>query len=167
MLAYRWAVGKPLVKGSRPFNGQRVDDQRLCYAKWKPRSVAPGGICCFNHRSVFGYSNCSNYLPTREKTMRSMRILTAVIVFTALTRPAWSQVPQSISYQGRVTVGGTNFDGTGQFKFELVDGTGATTFWSNDGTNLGGGEPEEAVSLTVTKGLYSVLLGDTTLPNMT
>ncbi len=34
---------------------------------------------------------------------------------------ALAQVPETISYQGRVTVSGTNFTGTGQFKFALVD----------------------------------------------
>lgn len=33
-----------------------------------------------------------------------------------------SGVPGMINYQGRVTVGGVNFSGTGQFKFALVDG---------------------------------------------
>ena len=60
-----------------------------------------------------------------------------------------------------------NFDGSGSFKFALVDAAGTTTFWSNDGTSNAGSEPTAAVSLTVTKGLYSVLLGDTTLANMT
>ena len=32
-----------------------------------------------------------------------------------------AQVPGILSFQGRVTVNGTNFDGTGQFKFALVD----------------------------------------------
>jgi len=155
-------------------------------------------------------------------------------------------VPQLLNYQGRVTVGGTNFTGTGWFKFSLVDGgvnqnrtataivkvngageingvevadggsgyltppavtiqgtgTGAevdafledgqvsefdvrdggggystvtetiahltappanivpTTFWSNDGSGVSGAEPQAAVARSVTKGLYSVLLGD-------
>ncbi len=99
--------------------------------------------------------------------MRSIRILTAIIVFTVLTRDAWSQVPQLINYQGRVTVGGTNFNGTGQFKFRLLDPAGPDSYWSNDGSGTEGEEPDTAVSVTVTKGLYSVLLGDTTLPNMT
>jgi len=43
----------------------------------------------------------------------------------------------------------------------------AQTYWSNDGTSSSGGHPLSSVPLTVTKGLYSVLLGDTTLPNMT
>ena len=165
---------------------------------------------------------------------------------------ARAQVPGIINYQGRVNVGGTNFNGTGQFEFALVDGgdnasrqaiasvgsydgsqgiatiglvdvgsgytsvptvtitdstgTGAVavayigggnvtniavtadganytsptitisappasivynTFWSNDGTSVAGSQTVSAVSLTVTKGLYSVLLGDTTVSNMT
>jgi len=78
-----------------------------------------------------------------------------------------AQVPQLINYQGRVVTGGTNFNGTGQFKFALVNNTGLTTFWSNDGTRGGGAAPAAAVSLSVVNGLYSVLLGDATIPNMT
>ena len=60
-----------------------------------------------------------------------------------------------------------NFEGAGQFKFALVNADGTTTYWSNDGTSTAGSEPTDAVSLTVTKGLYSVLLGDTALAHMT
>ena len=35
---------------------------------------------------------------------------------------AYSGEAQIINYQGRVAVGGVNFDGTGQFKFALVNG---------------------------------------------
>ena len=77
------------------------------------------------------------------------------------------QVPQLINYQGRVAVGGTNFDGTGQFKFALVNADGGTTYWSNDGTSTAGSQPVDAVSLPVGKGIYAVLLGDATIPHMT
>ena len=77
------------------------------------------------------------------------------------------QVPQLINYQGRVAVGGTNFDGSGQFKFALVNTEGNTTYWSNDGTSTAGGQPAAVVSLPVSKGIYSVLLGDATIPHMT
>jgi hypothetical protein len=78
-----------------------------------------------------------------------------------------AQVPQLINYQGRVVVGTTNFDGSGQFKFALVNTAGTTTYWSNDATSTSGSEPTNAVTLTVTKGLYSVGLGDNSLTNMT
>jgi len=160
---------------------------------------------------------------------------------------ALAQVPQLINYQGRIAVNGTNFTGTGQFKFALITastnasvpatatgnvsfgflvnialtggGSGYTTpptvtitdstgnganayaqissglvtnivvtsagsgysaspsitiapapllnsLWSNDGTSSGGSQPTVSVPLSVIKGLYSVLLGDTTLSNM-
>ncbi len=74
-----------------------------------------------------------------------------------------------INYQGRVAVGDppVNFDGTGEFKFALVNADGLVTYWSNDGSSTAGSEPTAAVTLTVTKGLYSVLLGAnmTAIPN--
>ena len=78
-----------------------------------------------------------------------------------------AQVPQIINYQGRVAVGTLNFDGSGSFKFALVNTNGTVTYWSNDGTSIAGLQPTSAVTLTVVKGLYSVLLGDTALTNMT
>ena len=76
-------------------------------------------------------------------------------------------VPQMLNHQGRIAVAGVNFNGSGQFKFALVNADGSATYWSNDGTSTTGAEPISPVTLTVTKGLYSVLLGDTTLTNMT
>ena len=175
----------------------------------------------------------------------------ALCSFALITTPASADGPQpKIPYQGRIAVSGTNFQGTGQFKFALVDahetpvqatatatisggvvtsinvtnggnaysspptvtisgggGLGATatatgsngsvtsiavnnggsgytsapavtiaapppppptvSFWSNDGTSVNGSAPGSAVSLPVTKGLYSVVLGDDGLANMT
>jgi len=47
-------------------------------------------------------------------------LVLAGLVFTATTGMA--QVPAMVNYQGRVAVDGTNFNGTGQFLFALVDG---------------------------------------------
>ncbi len=180
-----------------------------------------------------------------------MKTLLCILTLAVLAPALHAQVPQLINYQGRVVVGTTNFNGTGQFKFALVSngtntavpatatatvvnglvdsvtvtnggagytsapavtfgdmgGSGATatasvsggavtqitvnnagsgytqfasamiapppanmsftTYWSHDGTSVNGSEPFGAggpVSLPVTNGLYSVLLGDTTLP---
>jgi len=78
-----------------------------------------------------------------------------------------AQVPSMLNYQGRIAVSGVNFDGTGLFKFALVNTNGSQTFWSNDGTSTAGSEPTAAVSIDVDSGIYSVRLGDTALPNMT
>ncbi|MBN1658801.1 MAG: hypothetical protein JXA93_10385, partial [Anaerolineae bacterium] len=77
-----------------------------------------------------------------------------------------SGAPTVVSYQGQVAVGGAPYSGAGYFKFAVVDGAGMTTYWSNDGTSSGGIEPGSAVTLTVTSGLFTVLLGDTDLGNM-
>ena len=77
-----------------------------------------------------------------------------------------AQVPQIITYQGKVAVQNVPHHGPGQFKFSLVGGSGAVTFWSNDGTGVGGSEPVAAVPVLVNGGLYSVSLGYTALPNM-
>jgi hypothetical protein len=95
--------------------------------------------------------------------MRPCACLVCLVIAASTAR---AQVPQLINYQGRVSVNATNFTGTGQFQFALVNTTGNLTYWSNDGSSVGGSEPTAYVPLTVTKGLYSVLLGDTTLPNM-
>jgi trimeric autotransporter adhesin len=84
---------------------------------------------------------------------------TCGVVFTLVLGVSLStvsaQVPQQINTQGRVSVDGTNFNGTAQFQFALVDGIGMV-YWTN-------GAP---MDVTVTKGLYSVALGDTSLMNM-
>ena len=183
--------------------------------------------------------------------MQIMFRLPAALLALLLLPPATlAQVPQLLNYQGRIAVNGTNFTGTGQFKFALVDGglnaahtaAGAATIsggfltivtvtdggagyasapgvsatggggfgavltaqisggivtnvivnspgsgytsqpgivfaapgsnvvirtlWSNNGTSTNGSQPTASVGLPVTKGLYSVLLGDTTLANM-
>ena len=102
--------------------------------------------------------NATNFHPSR---------ICAALVLAVVVPSAKAEVPQLLNYQGRVRVSGSDFSGTGQFKFSLVSGSGAVTYWSNDGTGSGGGQPVAAVSLPVQAGLYTVLLGDATLPNMT
>lgn len=80
---------------------------------------------------------------------------------------AQGQVPGLLNYQGRVLTDGTPFNGTGQFKFALVNGDGSVTHWSNDGTSNAGSAPSAAVGLPVVQGNYTVLLGDTNLAHMT
>ena len=186
--------------------------------------------------------------------MKRIRFCTAIAMMF-LCGTAYAQIPQLINYQGRVTTGGVNFDGSGQFKFALVDGgtdttpqirtatatasvvngfvvgvsvtnggagyssapvvtvtgngNGATatatvsggvvtaitignpgagytgsasvvvappppavpttayvSYWSHDGTSAAGGEPTGHVTLPVSKGLYSLLLGDVSIAGM-
>jgi hypothetical protein len=96
-----------------------------------------------------------------------MKIDRLLLVAFCLSNPLCAQVPQLINFQGRIAVDGVNFNGTGQFKFALINGDVRVSFWSNDGSSVGGSEPTNAAPIAVSQGLYSVLLGDATLTNMT
>ena len=98
---------------------------------------------------------------------RNRFILAGLISTLLLPQVASAQVPNLVSYQGRVAVGTANFEGTGQFKFALVNAAGTTVYWGNAAdTTPADGVPDAAVSLPVSKGLYSALLGDTSIANM-
>ncbi len=53
------------------------------------------------------------------------------------------------------------FTGTGYFKFAVVDASGSTQYWSNDGNT----PPVMSVAVSVNDGLFSVMLGDTEIMN--
>lgn len=67
--------------------------------------------------------------------------------------------PTTVSYQGELLKDGVPFNGTAQFKFALVAPGGTPTLWSNDNTSVNGSEPTTAVSVSVSDGVFSVLLG--------
>jgi hypothetical protein len=92
-------------------------------------------------------------------------VLAIVISLAAFAQGALAQdgkvsiaAPSMVSYQGYVTVNGSPYNGTGYFKFAIVDG--GNSYWSNDGSSLNRSEPSGSVQLTVTNGLLHVLLGD-------
>lgn len=89
-----------------------------------------------------------------------------LLILLSWAVPGRAEVPVLLNHQGRIAVDGLDFSGDGLFKFALVGAGGSTTFWSHDGTSDGGSEPASSVSLTVVDGNYAVLLGDTTVTNM-
>lgn len=97
--------------------------------------------------------------------MKKLFNVVAAGVFLSLWQ-AGGQVPGVISHQGRITVSGTNYTGLCSFKFALVDATGNRVFWSHDGTS-GSGEPAgPPVVLELTRGVFAVNLGDTSVTGM-
>ena len=64
------------------------------------------------------------------------------------------------NYNGRVNVGGEAFDGTGLFKFALVNKDGDVSYWSNDGTSEEGSQPDKAIGISVQDGFFDVAIGD-------
>lgn len=70
---------------------------------------------------------------------------------------SWAILPNyGIQYQGRVEVNGQPFDGTGQFKFVIVDGTGFV-MWNHEGSFLD--PPNTYLELSVEGGFFEVILG--------
>ncbi len=70
-----------------------------------------------------------------------------------------------LSYQGHILESGRAIEGDVDFKFALLDETGATV-WSHDGTSQNGAEPAGSLKLTLRRGVYSIRLGDTTIVGM-
>jgi hypothetical protein len=93
-------------------------------------------------------------------------LLLAILAIDGLSAAGQNAVFGTLTHQGRVLVNSIAFSGAGQFKFALVSGDGSKTYWANSAVTNDVGEPSLAVDVTVTTGLYSVVLGDTNLPNM-
>lgn len=74
-------------------------------------------------------------------------------------------VPLTLQYQGQVLISGVPHEGAARFKFALLD-SNATSVWSHDFSSQNGTEPTTALMLPVTRGLYSVRLGDTQITGM-
>jgi hypothetical protein len=83
-----------------------------------------------------------------------------------LASPESVSVPLLVSFQGRVQVNGSPYNGVGYFKFAVVNASGNATYWSNDNTSLSGTEPSGLVPLSVNGGLFTVLLGDSSQGGM-
>ena len=56
--------------------------------------------------------------------MKTCAALILALIFLVTASALHAQVPQLINYQGRVAVGTVNFDGSGSFKFALVNTDG-------------------------------------------
>ena len=98
--------------------------------------------------------------------MNYKTILSFLLVLSALGASFAHAAPPLISYSGQVSVDGQPYTGTGLFKFAFVDANGQFSYWSQDGTSSAGSEPTGQVSVPVSAGLYSVMLGDTALTGM-
>jgi hypothetical protein len=87
---------------------------------------------------------------------------TLVLARSEVLRPSTATVPTTVSFQGTVSSNGQPFNGTGYFKFAIVNTAGSQAFWANDGSNLltAPFTPTAAVPLSVTNGVFNVLLGD-------
>jgi len=91
-------------------------------------------------------------------------LIGAAMILLSQSNLLRAQVPLILNHQGRVTVGGAPFQGNGQFGFALVNGDGSQTYWrSAEDLSPADGQPDTLVNVTVSKGLYTIPLGDPAL----
>lgn len=101
--------------------------------------------------------------PNRE-SFETKCLLFCFVLLCVQTMSA--DVPNLINYQGRIAVDGSSFTGLGSFKLALIKGDGSAVYWMNAPDADEDGEPDVGTQIDVEGGLYSILVGDTTLPNM-
>jgi len=89
-------------------------------------------------------------------------------VFCPLSYVFAGDVPYTISYQGFVKQNGIVYNGTGYFKFKIINSDGSYTYWSNDGTHDGADTtpPDSSVSTSVANGVFNIVSGDSTIGNI-
>ena len=91
---------------------------------------------------------------------RCMITIIGVLILLNMGSGIYCQENVMFNYQGRVKVQGHSFTGTGNFKFAIVNNAGDESLWSNDMTSAGGGEPTATISISVTDGIFNVMVGD-------
>jgi hypothetical protein len=88
------------------------------------------------------------------------RFVASFVCLVACASMAMAQDQVMFNYQGRVRVQGQPFNGTGQFKFAIMNTSATATLWTNDGSALGGGQPVGSLNLVVNDGVFNVMVGD-------
>jgi N-acetylneuraminic acid mutarotase len=94
---------------------------------------------------------------------RSKTYFCLLVLFFGL-KPLCNAVPMLISFQGHVLDDSRPFEGTGQFKFAIVNQGGAT-LWGNDELTTNG-EPTKSLGIQVVRGVFATTLGDDSITNM-
>lgn len=97
--------------------------------------------------------------------MQALPPLLLLFSFLCATSPLiYAAESPVILYSGRITGGDPAYTGAGQFKFALVNPAGQRV-WSSDDNEIPieGGTPSASVSLAVSRGVYQVRLGDTSV----
>lgn len=97
-------------------------------------------------------------------------VLIAMIFLVSYSARGSDEIPSKINYQGYIKSNGSPYTGTGYFKFSIIDSptSPSTNYWTNDGSSPSAGSaPTSAVSTTVTDGVFNIILGNTSLTNMT
>jgi hypothetical protein len=93
------------------------------------------------------------------KKRRFIRLATSFVILCLAfgNELLLADVPQTLHHQGQVFVDGRPFTGEADFLFAIVNATNGGYLWTNDGNT----PPTTPVRLSVSEGVYAVLLGGT------
>lgn len=104
---------------------------------------------------------------------RHFPFISALMVSALMVLSASAATADSVSfnYQGRVKVQNQPFNGSGLLKFAILNTSASAVLWSNDGTvgAMVGNDlpaPSSAVASEITDGIFSVQVGDASIPGM-
>jgi len=99
--------------------------------------------------------------------MNKIRFIFVAFVWCITANLMAAEIPLVINYQGNVVdATGSPLNGSGYFKFAIVDQAGTSAYWVNDASATNGTQPTASVIVSVTNGVFSIKLGDTNLVNM-
>ncbi|MBN1516387.1 hypothetical protein JXA32_07440 [Candidatus Sumerlaeota bacterium] len=96
-----------------------------------------------------------------KRNAKALFFITWAALILLLANFAQATQEVEFNYNGRVKHDGAPFNGTGYFKFALVNQTGQTTYWSNDSASVAGSEPTGYIESQVVDGFFNVAIGDT------
>jgi len=92
---------------------------------------------------------------------RSHVFLVVALMLSLITTIDVQAQPRVVSYQGELRKDGDVFTGLAEMKVVIVSDD--VSLWSNDATSTLGQEPTDAIAVEVEGGVFSILLGDSTM----
>jgi len=99
--------------------------------------------------------------------MNKIRFIFVALVWFIAANLMAAEIPFIINYQGNVVdATGSPLNGSGYFKFAIVDQAGTSAYWVNDNSVTNGTQPTTSITVPVTNGVFSIKLGDTNLASM-
>ena len=87
-----------------------------------------------------GWSNSlrrSRLVLVKGGMMMSEKLRFSTLFLILFTTTISAEIPLQVNHQGVISVGGSSFNGTGLFRFALVDPDTNENRWTNDGSGLG------------------------------
>ena len=117
-------------------------------------------------RSLQGRASATDAIGSAHAVAIVVRVAALFLASLVSSYSGFCQTNGLLTYQGRIVVSNFLYNGTGFFKFALVNSNSSQFYWTSAASSVASGEPDHAVPVPVSAGIYNVTLGDTSLSNM-